>query len=281
MTNNCVEYIEKLSQFIEWTMSLKESESFPSFSLHNIFFRGHASKEWHLQAGIFRNKNINEHDCFKAASNRCWTEVSSFTNLEKLIYFQHFGLLTRLLDVTSNPLIALYFACQEYTKNGEYKDGQVRYGSCERFDIKMVNIIADIVANYDLEKIYPSENWLQRLAEFYKLKKGDVLGEMLSVPYYIEAPYNSSRITAQRGNLLMTPLIKKISSDYILVKEYDFDNANVNNSMFGEKNVVIKHENKKNILDELRKVGIDEYSIFPDTSHLMSAINKEMIWTDY
>lgn len=244
MTNNCVEYIEKLSQFIEWTMSLKESESFPSFSLHNIFFRGHASKEWHLQAGIFRNKNINEHDCFKAASNRCWTEVSSFTNLEKLIYFQHFGLLTRLLDVTSNPLVALYFACQEYIENGEYKDGQVRYGSCERFDIKMINIIADIVASNDLEQIYPCKKWLQKLAKIYNLKD-DVLGEMLSIPYYIEAPYNSSRITAQRGYLLMTPLLKKISSDYMLIKEYDFDDTNEDNSMF-EKKVLLSSTRIKN-----------------------------------
>ena len=272
-------YISNLSQFIEWTLNLNESEGVPSFPLHNIFFRGHASKEWHLQAGIFRKENaiVNEHDIFRVASNRCWSEVSSFSNLEKLIYFQHFGLLTRLLDVTSNPLVALYFACQEYIENGEYKDGQVRYGSCDRFDIKTVNIIADVIANYDLEQIFPNEEWLQKLADTYNLKRGDVMGEILSAPYYIEAPYNSSRIAAQRGNLLMTPLLKKNNSDYMLIKEYDFDNTNKDNSMFGKRSVIIKHEHKKQILNELRKFGIDEYYIFPDTSHLMAAINKEMI----
>lgn len=101
-------YISNLTQYIDWVENLKESEGVPSFPLHNVYFRGHASKDWHLQAGLFRGENINEHDCFNVASNRCWTEVSSFTNLEKLIYFQHFGLLTRLLDVTLNPFVALF-----------------------------------------------------------------------------------------------------------------------------------------------------------------------------
>ena len=273
--------VENLSQFIDWIMGLKESEGNPSFLLNNIFFRGHASKEWDLQAGLFRkvNANVNEHDIFKVASNRCWKEVSSFSNLEKLIYFQHFGLLTRLLDVTSNPLVALYFACQEYKEKGKYKDGQVRYGSCDRYDMKTVNIIADVIANNDLTQITPNEKWLQNLADEYKLKRGDVLGEMLSEPYYIDAPFNSTRIAAQRGALLMSPLLKKRPYDYGFIKDYDFGNTTEDISMFGKRCVIIKHEHKKQILNELRKVGVDEYYIFPDTSHLMAAINKEMIST--
>jgi len=41
---------------------------------------------------------------------------SEFDDWELLVYVQHFGLATRLLDWTTNPLIALWFSCQDVTE---------------------------------------------------------------------------------------------------------------------------------------------------------------------
>jgi len=45
---------------------------------------------------------------------------------DRLVRMQHFELPTRLLDATTNPLVALYFASAEYEENDEPQDGKVQ-----------------------------------------------------------------------------------------------------------------------------------------------------------
>ena len=101
--------ISSVSEFIEKIVQRdKEAGT-------ETFYRGHADKDWDLLPSIFRTPNgvEKEHLLFHdmvAHEPQSFSECKS--TLDYLVQMQHYGLPTRLLDMTTNPLVALYFACQ-------------------------------------------------------------------------------------------------------------------------------------------------------------------------
>ncbi|VTR43675.1 FRG domain-containing protein [Sphingobacterium thalpophilum] len=88
------------------------------------------------------------------------------TDWEWLVYAQHFGLKTRLLDWTSNPLIALWFACQNL--NNIHDDAYLYIFSCDNnmrvdidkktspFEIRSTKILKPMLNN---ERIVAQYGW--------------------------------------------------------------------------------------------------------------------------
>ena len=102
--------IESVNEFIEKISVLaKEAEDNDEV----LLFRGQSNEVYGLTPGVLRKKlhKENENIMFKELVSYYPGEFDSSRNtFEKLVKAQHYGLPTRLLDVTFNPLVALYLS---------------------------------------------------------------------------------------------------------------------------------------------------------------------------
>lgn len=141
------------------------------------FFRGQA-KKWELLPRIYRKDEPylieNEDKIIKDALTNCPDDFSpNDTLFEKLVKLQHYGYATRLLDLTTNALVALYFACnkEEHHKElGEFiifdiPDTKIKYGDSDTvailaalsfrnkdFDFSEYMRNSDIISNREIKE---------------------------------------------------------------------------------------------------------------------------------
>lgn len=89
-------------------------------------YRGESDAKWKLKPSIMRGvRSEAENHIFSELMLEAPAEFSNDKAMfDKLVRAPHYGLPTRLLDVSLNPLVGLYFACNEEQHHD--KDGTVR-----------------------------------------------------------------------------------------------------------------------------------------------------------
>jgi hypothetical protein len=228
-----------------------------------LFYRGQSDKTYSLVPSVFRKGLLNkEHILIQDLLLKSPENFSGIDDaFERLIKMQHYNLPTRLLDVTMNPLVALFFACNENMD----KDGEVIvfYDYMEHpstVNAKSLVSLAEYSGSSERQMLgFLTDKGLTNL-ELGGLTK------LTHIP--IEAPESNERIKRQHGAFIIFGIHGE--KDGNLYQKTNFDLRTLLVKDFGDgipRSIIIPKETKIPLIRELDAIGINHAFLFPELEH--------------
>lgn len=257
--------IESVGNFVKTVIGLNDGSK-------EVFYRGHSNRaKYRLEPSLFRKDDRGNLKHLHAEDTMCRELLVSNANdfkedvytLDKLVRMQHYSLPTRLMDITSNPLIALFFASvSNPTELGEVIVFEMDASQVRYFDSDTASCIANLSRlpalskakiDYSIANVreFNKQSAVKRLLHFIKEEKPFFEprirpGDLRSV-LCVKGRHTNNRISFQSGAFLLfgqDATLDERGSDEIAVRR-------------------IAVSNKKRVLEELDRLNINESTVFP------------------
>lgn len=206
--------VRKIDKNIVEIISIEEYTSIVSKykNKQNVFYRGQSDKNYSISCSLSREEGYVENES-KMISETLKKKEKEFLGykvpIEILSKMQHYGIPTRLVDVTLDPYIALYFAIEEVEHDEDaevFIFEKIPYEINSK-DVKLVSLFS-IAKDYSFksladlyENTYDEKIGLYEIAEIVKENKLVKFDESLSD--------SNERLYNQKGTfILCTNIIK-------------------------------------------------------------------------
>lgn len=267
----------------------------PKAGLSPYWFRGQSNADWTLEPGAFRKGSDSEYlyDEYNMMgemrllnseeARRCSTTV------EWLVLTQHYGLPTRLLDWTESILVALYFAAQDdnvdgrlvvlnpFVLNSRTSLRKSRSICMPGFPDAVLRADQSLCARYEELKDRLKNSFTQGefFAKYLEHIGEERIREVLKLPVAVYPPRNNPRITSQSGMFTLH------GGDTFSISHRSNYGAAVPLEEIHENgpkiltDFNIPAETKRQIRDDLRRLGVHQAALFPEFEYQARYIRQK------
>lgn len=253
--------INNLADFISTITEIRKNHGASVLNSEQcMIYRGVSNYGLLLEPGVLRMPKyslIEEHSMLTQFSKCSANYIEKFDKKDDKVLLelaQHYGVPTRLLDFTNNPLVALFFCCIDDENDGSvYVLNKVLYKmyiNNEENIGKSTNIVINEILDY--------------------IQKGDitegngvlnVLENSCNIYPYIYIPYFLDRRMEAQSSIFMIWGSREDSLDQMLKGREFGVGKSLENDLYIK--LRIRQSYKKIILEQLDECGINEKSLFP------------------
>ena len=243
-----------------------------SKSATETFFRGHSNFEYELTPSLLRKQKNGNCEYFPKEHRLCKELLIAHYDefqgdaycFDRLVRMQHYGLPTRLLDISGNPLVALFFACavpEDKELEGEVIIFDVDPDRIKYYDSDTVSCLSNLS-----NLTYAQKDTINLFLDQVEFNKTPVVSQLL---HYIKSEkgfFESRIVPADLGSIVCVKAkqtnnrIKSQSGASLL---FGHEAKLPDNGQDGIEIRRITITKKKNILSELDRININATSVYP------------------
>ena len=218
-----------------------------------VWFRGHRDATWHLEPKLLRAGSSGEREIhllnrFKQHASLL-LEKQPRTEFDWLFLMQHYGIATRLLDWSENPLVGLYFAVAE--DSGDDASLWILLPA-------LLNALSNIRPSFEFEiPSFDDTDLSNYLPATIARESRSRLNPVAAI-----APRNSARMQAQQGVFTIT------HRDNVYLDSI----ASAGSSQDHIFRYIIPGNVKATLRSDLKRLGITLFSMFPELGSISEVI---------